>query len=145
LDGQWRGEFENSLILFFAISHRNLKFPSNIHPRWGRVRGWIVTKVVRYAWVARDLLYDSVLDMTTSQPPVPTSLRCLAVLPAIIMLGGYALLGRSRRKNNVAATAPGRAQRCGGQERTRKLLSPACRDRRRNHRAGERGSVRPRA
>jgi hypothetical protein len=38
--------------------------------------------------------------MNTSQPPVPISLRCLAVLPAIIMLGGYALLGPTPVEND---------------------------------------------
>jgi hypothetical protein len=38
--------------------------------------------------------------MTTSQSPVPISLRCLAVLPAIIMLGGYALLGPKPAESN---------------------------------------------
>ena len=43
--------------------------------------------------------------MTTSHLPVPTSLRCLAVLPAIIMLGGYALLGPKPAESNVVVDA----------------------------------------
>jgi hypothetical protein len=62
--------------------------------------------------------------MTTSQPPVPTSLRCLAVLPAIIMLGGYALLGPKPAESNATSAGATTAMAVSGHETLIASLPP---------------------